>query len=274
MRSEQDKHKADTDTRNFRYPNSALRINQSFPIFTTMITPNSSDEQTLMDWKKPSTHFDLAKATATTFPPSASMNSTTTIPREASQTILLYTKTQKLAQFSNHPMGFMNRTTWRPQSFPLLSLPRSSWDSHQLIPFIPLSSSSRPLWVDLIINNLDDGAHPFHLHGHTFYILASHRAEHGVGGWGSYSPYAQTGNSAQRPELNLLNPQRRDTVSVPRHGYVVLRFRADNPGLWMLHCHVVFHQASGMAMGLLVGGDEKHDAVDGEAKKLCGGDGG
>jgi FtsP/CotA-like multicopper oxidase with cupredoxin domain len=223
-----------------------------------------------MDWKKPSTHFDLAKATTTTFSPSADMNDTTSIiPQEADQTILLYTKTQKLAKYSNHPMGFMNRTSWSPQSspaLPLISLPRSSWDANQLIPFIPLPSST-PLWVDLIINNLDDGAHPFHLHGHSFYVLASHRTSHG---WGSYSPYAASGNSAQKPELNLLNPVRRDTVSVPSHGYVVLRFRADNPGVWMLHCHVIFHQASGMAMGLLVGGDEMHEVVDAEAKALCG----
>jgi len=38
----------------------------------------------------------------------------------------------------------------------------------------------------------------------------------------------------------------------------------------MLHCHVIFHQASGMAMGLLVGGDEMHEVVDAEAKALCG----
>ena len=130
----------------------------------------------------------------------------------------------------------MNRTSWSPQSyppFPLLSLPRSQWDKNQLIPYIPFTPSS-PLWIDIIINNLDDGAHPFHLHGHSFYILASHRSENG---WGSFSPYINKGTSAIKPLLNLRDPVRKDTVSVPRRGYIVIRFRADNEGIWMMHCH-------------------------------------
>jgi FtsP/CotA-like multicopper oxidase with cupredoxin domain len=40
----------------------------------------------------------------------------------------------------------------------------------------------------------------------------------------------------------------RDTVQIPRRGYAVLRFRADNPGVWLFHCHVMWHLAGGMAM--------------------------
>ena len=50
---------------------------------------------------------------------------------------------------------------------------------------------------------------------------------------------------------------------------MILRFKADNEGIWMLHCHILFHQASGMAMGILVGGDEGHENVVWEAKQLC-----
>ena len=120
--------------------------------------------------------------------------------------------------------------------------------------------------MDIIVNNLDDGSHPFHLHGHDFYVLASYRSEQG---WGSYSPYATAGVSALRPDLNTENPLRKDTVSVPRRGYVVIRVWMDSPGIWMFHCHVLFHQASGMAMGLLVGGDENHTVVDERGKDLC-----
>lgn len=161
----------------------------------------------------------------------------------------------------------MNRTSWSPQAsppFPLLSLPRSQWDDNQLIPHIPTLQSEN--WVDIIVNNLDDGAHPFHLHGYSFYVLASFRSDHG---WGSYSPYATVGPSAIKPQLNLDNPVKKDTVSVPRRGYVVIRFKADNEGIWMLHCHILFHQASGMAMGIQVGGTESHEVVDEEAKRLC-----
>ena len=43
---------------------------------------------------------------------------------------------------------------------------------------------------------------------------------------------------------------------VPKSGYAVIRFLADNEGIWALHCHVLWHQASGMTMALQVLGDE------------------
>jgi FtsP/CotA-like multicopper oxidase with cupredoxin domain len=126
-------------------------------------------------------------------------------------------------------------------------------------------------WIDLIINNLDDGSHPFHLHGHSFYVLASHKSERG---WGSYSPWSEAASNAV-PEFNLDRPLRKDTVSVPRRGFAVLRFRADNTGLWMLHCHVLVHLGSGMAIGVEVGGvgrDEEGEGrvlLDEGARELC-----
>jgi len=194
-------------------------------------------------------HFDLETALS---PPSEAVN----IPKEADEIILVYTKTQKLAKFSNHPMGFINRTSWQPQSPPLISLPREQWDDNQLVPYIPLSGSRSETshdtapWIDIIINNLDDGSHPFHLHGHSFYVLASHKSPQG---WGSYSPWSEAASNAV-PEFNLERPLRKDTVSVPRRGYVVVRFRVENEGVWMLHCHVLVHLGSGMAMGVEIGG--------------------
>jgi hypothetical protein len=40
----------------------------------------------------------------------------------------------------------------------------------------------------------------------------------------------------------------RDTIQIPRRGYAVLRFQADNPGMWFFHCHILWHLAGGMAM--------------------------
>jgi len=34
---------------------------------------------------------------------------------------------------------------------------------------------------------------------------------------------------------------RRDTVTVPGFSHVVIRFVADNPGMWAMHCHVAWH---------------------------------
>lgn len=123
------------------------------------------------------------------------------------------------------------------------------------------------------MNNLDEGPHPFHLvcppalhlpkanivqHGHHFYILTIHQASIG---WGSYNPFRDPyppgliPNSKEIPSdfnsetpYNLSRAILRDTVQIPSRGYAVLRFRADNPGIWMFHCHILWHLASGMAM--------------------------
>lgn len=95
--------------------------------------------------------------------------------------------------------------------------------------------------------------HPVHLHGHHFHVLKI--------GYPPFDPI--TGNSTARspdiqclndgcseatwadpswmngniPGLNLMNPPIKDTVSVPAHGYVIIRFVADNPGTcsWSLN---------------------------------------
>ncbi|WVO16800.1 hypothetical protein L204_104486 [Cryptococcus depauperatus] len=47
------------------------------------------------------------------------------------------------------------------------------------------------------------------------------------------------------------NPARRDTVVIPGGGSVTLRWRADNPGAWMFHCHIDWHLSSGLAAVLV-----------------------
>ena len=41
---------------------------------------------------------------------------------------------------------------------------------------------------------------------------------------------------------------RKDTVIIPTGGYVVIRFKPDNPGWWLLHCHIEPHASGGMIM--------------------------
>jgi iron transport multicopper oxidase len=38
---------------------------------------------------------------------------------------------------------------------------------------------------------------------------------------------------------------------VPANGYVVLRFKADNPGVWFFHCHIDLHLIGGMATTII-----------------------
>lgn len=45
----------------------------------------------------------------------------------------------------------------------------------------------------------------------------------------------------------------KDTVTVPDGGFTIIRFLANNPGFWLLHCHIEFHVEVGMALVFKVG---------------------
>jgi FtsP/CotA-like multicopper oxidase with cupredoxin domain len=64
----------------------------------------------------------------------------------------------------------------------------------------------------------------------------------------NYNPFTTAPSESPAGSYNLVNPLMRDTVFIPQRGYAVIRFRADNKGIWMLHCHVGWHLGSGMAM--------------------------
>ncbi|CAG8634644.1 14322_t:CDS:2, partial [Racocetra persica] len=38
--------------------------------------------------------------------------------------------------------------------------------------------------------------------------------------------------------LNTIDPIERDTTTIPADGWTILRFVADNPGVWGFHCHI------------------------------------
>jgi FtsP/CotA-like multicopper oxidase with cupredoxin domain len=63
-------------------------------------------------------------------------------------------------------------------------------------------------------------AHPMHLHGHVFQVIA-------IDG---------------RPIAGAM----RDTVLVPPMTRVRFAFDADNPGRWAFHCHNLYHMETGM----------------------------
>lgn len=90
--------------------------------------------------------------------------------------------------------------------------------------------------VDIIIKNFDTGAHPLHLHGHDFQVLYRSPAD---------TPYIPTG--LQYPAV----PMRRDTVIINQNGSLVLRFTADNPGIWLFHCHIEWHILQGLTSTFL-----------------------
>ncbi|EFX02163.1 iron transport multicopper oxidase fet3 [Grosmannia clavigera kw1407] len=161
---------------------------------------------------------------------------------------MIYSVVEILSHNKYIPKGYINHTSWIPQKKPLLSTVRSEWDNHQLVPW----TGSKPVWVELTINNIDTQGHSFHLHGFDFYVIASYE---GLGGWDYYNPFTPWTLPRGGP-FNVVDPLQRDTIYVPPYGYAVLRFLADNEGIWLLHCHILWHAASGMTMAFQVLGDE------------------
>jgi iron transport multicopper oxidase len=90
--------------------------------------------------------------------------------------------------------------------------------------------------VEIILNNNDKGRHPFHLHGHAFQAIA--RSEQNAGNWAGNETFPNV-------------PMKRDTFMAPPNGNIVLRFRADNPGVWLFHCHIEWHIASGLVATMI-----------------------
>jgi FtsP/CotA-like multicopper oxidase with cupredoxin domain len=84
-------------------------------------------------------------------------------------------------------------------------------------PPLPVARGER---VELLFVNQTPMPHPMHLHGHEFQVIE-------------------------------INDQRfsgavRDTVLVPPGHRVLVAFDANNPGLWALHCHLLYHMEAGM----------------------------
>ncbi|KXH60119.1 multicopper oxidase [Colletotrichum nymphaeae SA-01] len=89
--------------------------------------------------------------------------------------------------------------------------------------------------VQIVVNNLDSGRHPFHLHGHHFQSL--YRGEEESGAFADSNM-----TESDFPAV----PMRRDTLVLWPDGNIVLRFKADNPGIWLFHCHIEWHVTSGL----------------------------
>ncbi|KAG2592884.1 hypothetical protein PVAP13_5NG584800 [Panicum virgatum] len=81
-------------------------------------------------------------------------------------------------------------------------------------------------------------SHPLHLHGFNFFVVGQ--------GFGNFDPVKDLAR------YNLVDPVERNTVGVPAAGWVAIRFRADNPGVWFMHCHLEVHVSWGLKMAWLV----------------------
>lgn len=74
--------------------------------------------------------------------------------------------------------------------------------------------------IEIVFNNKTTMQHPMHFHGHVFQIT----------------------------EINgkRVNGRQGDTINVMPNTSTKVVFNSENPGIWMLHCHILYHQAGGM----------------------------
>jgi FtsP/CotA-like multicopper oxidase with cupredoxin domain len=84
--------------------------------------------------------------------------------------------------------------------------------------------------VELVFTNQTGMSHPMHLHGHVFQVTEI--------------------------DGQSFSGARRDTVLVMPRQTVKVQFDASYPGYWMLHCHILYHQAAGMQTVLKYAGFE------------------
>lgn len=159
--------------------------------------------------------------------------------------------------------GF-NQITWLPQKVPSLftALTTGSAATDNLT--YGLNAHAMVLnyneVIEVVINNFDNGSHPIHIHGHAPQIVA--RSTNGTYDPSTerhrYMPTPQAGAQYIMPPADALGynrdtvpmpkiPLKRDTWMLAALGYTVIRFRANNPGVWFFHCHMDWHNIAGLA---------------------------
>ncbi|KAL6133158.1 hypothetical protein ACLB2K_065395 [Fragaria x ananassa] len=95
--------------------------------------------------------------------------------------------------------------------------------------------------VELVLQDtsiLGAESHPLHLHGFNFYVVGQ--------GFGNFD------QNKDPAKFNLVDPVERNTVGVPAGGWAAIRFLADNPGVWFMHCHLEIHTSWGLKMAWIV----------------------
>jgi FtsP/CotA-like multicopper oxidase with cupredoxin domain len=129
------------------------------------------------------------------------------------------------------------------RSFGLLDgVPGNWWTVNgRQYPDVPMYVVRRGDLVQMTITNESGQSHPMHLHGHHVVVLS----RDGVPARGS--------------------PWWTDSLDVDNgHSYVVA-FRADNPGIWVDHCHNLAHASEGLLVHLMYAGVSSPYLIGGKA---------
>ncbi|KAG9316052.1 Cupredoxin [Chiua virens] len=127
----------------------------------------------------------------------------------------------------------INNVTWKDPSTPvLLQILSGKLHPSQLMPSGSLYELPPNKVIEISFPNnaplLPGKPHPIHLHGHDFSVVRVSGSK----------------------TTNFVNPVRRDVVSMGTDpsDNVTIRFRTDNPGPWIIHCHIDWHLHHGFAV--------------------------
>ncbi|XP_071951087.1 uncharacterized protein [Antedon mediterranea] len=90
-----------------------------------------------------------------------------------------------------------------------------------------------------------------HLHGQSFRLLAQGLKNI------SADELIEFDKTHGLPRIPLESAVVKDTVNIISGGYVIIRWKAENPGYWFFHCHVEYHSLAGMAMIIQVGEEDE-----------------
>lgn len=150
--------------------------------------------------------------------------------------------------FDNQTTTFLiNNATYKSPDLPvLLQILSGNRNAQDLLPkgLVYGLPANKSIEVRLpVVKNLIGNPHPFHLHGHAFYVVSS------AGSAGSY---------------NFVNPVRRDTVNTGNDSttdQVAIRFQTDNTGPFFFHCHKEIHLEMGLGIIFAEDIEETSDIV-------------
>ncbi|KAF9459177.1 laccase 1 [Collybia nuda] len=122
----------------------------------------------------------------------------------------------------------MNNHSFIPPSAPaLLQIISGAKTVQELMPKGSYYELKRGEVVELSLPGVGHAGHPFHMHGHSFWVV----------------------RSAGSDTYNFKNPVRRDTFNTGLAGSnATIRFVADSSGPWFLHCHVDQHLDMGLGV--------------------------
>lgn len=97
--------------------------------------------------------------------------------------------------------------------------------------------------------------HIFHLHGYSFYVVGIRELNRSY----DKETIKKMNEAGTLFDKNLEDPVLKDTIVIPKFGAVALRFKADNPGFWMMRDERSSHWTRGLDFILKVG--EERDFV-------------